>query len=222
MFPLIDRTVRITEYSATLIDNIFSNNLYERISNGLLIDDISDHLPVFSITKEIQKAVHKTRYMFKSNTTPDAISLFCHGLEQNWETVIQIDDVNKAHNSFIYIIKTFFNKNCPVKRIVIRNDKCDKPWITPGLKNACKKKNTLYRIFLKCRSKEAEGRYKSYKNKLTDILRYCEEDYYNKKLQLYSNDMKNTWKLLNEVMNRKMKERNFISHFNYNDNEIYD
>ena len=34
--------------------------------------------------------------------------------------------------------------------------------------------------------------------------------------------MKNTWKLLNEVINRKMKQRNFISHFNYNNNEIYD
>ena len=34
--------------------------------------------------------------------------------------------------------------------------------------------------------------------------------------------MKSTWKLLNEVMNRKMKERNFVSRFNYNDNEIYD
>ena len=64
------------KYSATLIDNIFSNNLYERISNGLLINDLSDHLPVFSITKEIQKAVNKTRYMFKRNTTPDTISLF--------------------------------------------------------------------------------------------------------------------------------------------------
>ena len=34
--------------------------------------------------------------------------------------------------------------------------------------------------------------------------------------------MKNIWKLLNEVINRKMKQRNFISHFNYNNNEIYD
>ena len=34
--------------------------------------------------------------------------------------------------------------------------------------------------------------------------------------------MKNTWKLLNEVMKRKRKQRNFISHFNYNDKEIYD
>ena len=145
MFPLIDRPSRITEYSATLNDNIFSNNLYEKISNGLLINDMSDHLPVFSITKEIQKAVNKTRYIFKRNTTPDAISLFCHDLEQqNWDSVIQTGDVNQSYNSFIDIIKTLFNKNCPVKRIIIKNNKYDKPWITPGLKNACKKKNTLY------------------------------------------------------------------------------
>ena len=34
--------------------------------------------------------------------------------------------------------------------------------------------------------------------------------------------MKNTWKLLNEVMNSKLKRMNFISHFYNNDNEIYD
>ena len=222
MFPLIDRPSRITEYSATLIDNIFSNNLYENISNGLLINDISDHLPVFSITKEMQKPVYTTNYLLKRNITSDAISHFCHDLEQqNWETIIETDDVNQAYSSFVDIVKTLFNKNCPIKRIMIKNNKYDKLWITPGLKNACKKKNNLYRRFLKCRSKKAESRYKSYKNKLTGILRYCEKEYYNRKLQLYRNDMKNTWKLLNGVMNRKMKERNFVSHFNYNDKEIY-
>ena len=34
--------------------------------------------------------------------------------------------------------------------------------------------------------------------------------------------MKNIWKRLNEVINRTMKEMNFVSHLNYNDNEIYD
>ena len=52
------------------------------MSNGLLINDISDHLPVFSITKEIQKPVQTTKYLFKRNTTSDAISHFCHDLEQ--------------------------------------------------------------------------------------------------------------------------------------------
>ena len=170
----------------------------------------------------MQKPVHTTNYSLKRNITSDAISHFCHDLEQqNWETIIETDDVNQAYSSFVDIVKTLFNKNCPIKRIIIKNNKYDKPWITPGLKNACKKKNNLYRRFLKCRSKEAESRYKSYKNKLTGILRFCEKEYYNKKLQLYRNDMKNTWKLLNGVMNRKMKERNFVSHFNYNDKEIY-
>ena len=137
-------------------------------------------------------------------------------------TGIHIDDVNQAHNSFLYIVKTLFDKNYPVKRITIKNNKYEKPWFTPGLKNACKKKNNLYRRFLKCRSKEAESRYKAYKNKLTGILRNCEKEYYNKKLQLCRNDMKNTWKFLNEVMNRQMKERNFVSHFKCNDNTIYD
>ena len=61
-----------------------------------------------------------------------------------------------------------------------KNNKYEKPWITLGLKNACKKKNYLYRRFLKSRSKETESRYKTYKNKLTGILRYCEKEYHNK------------------------------------------
>ena len=105
--------------------------------------------------------------------------------------MIQIDHVKQAYNSFLDIVKALFDKNCPVKRITVKNNKYEKPWNTPGLKNACKKKN-LYRRFLQCRSKEAESRYKTYKNKLTGILRYREKEYYNKKLQLYKNDMKNT------------------------------
>ena len=48
---------------------------------------IDDHQSVFSVTKEMQKYVHTTRYLFKRNTTSDAISQFCHDLdEQNWDT----------------------------------------------------------------------------------------------------------------------------------------
>ena len=51
LYPLIDKPTRITTYSATLIDNMFNNELYSTISNGLLINDISDHLPIFAICK---------------------------------------------------------------------------------------------------------------------------------------------------------------------------
>ena len=41
-------------------------------------------------------------------------------------------------------------------------------------KNACKKKNMLYKQFLKNRTIERETKYKKYKNKLTAIFRYSE------------------------------------------------
>jgi hypothetical protein len=49
--PLITRPTRITEHTATLIANIFTNDLeqIESSKNGLVFSDISDHLPVFHI-----------------------------------------------------------------------------------------------------------------------------------------------------------------------------
>ena len=44
---LITKPTRITKSTATLIDNIFTNNLSRtEQSSGILINDISDHLPI--------------------------------------------------------------------------------------------------------------------------------------------------------------------------------
>src|SRR6218665_3450330 len=44
--PTILRPTRITEFSATLIDNIFTNSLCQDLDSCILIEDISDHLPI--------------------------------------------------------------------------------------------------------------------------------------------------------------------------------
>ena len=48
LYPLIDKPTRITDFSATLIDNIFTNELHHNITSGILFNDISDHLPIFA------------------------------------------------------------------------------------------------------------------------------------------------------------------------------
>ena len=45
--PLINRSTQITDHSALIIDNMFTNNLGCKHFNGIVISDISDHLPVF-------------------------------------------------------------------------------------------------------------------------------------------------------------------------------
>ena len=46
--PLISNPTRLTFYSATLIDNIFTNNLSQNVLNGIVLNDLSNHLLVFA------------------------------------------------------------------------------------------------------------------------------------------------------------------------------
>lgn len=63
--PTINKPTRITKHSATLIDNIITNNIINSSSfHGILLCDISDHFPVFLIeqnlnikVKEINKKI---------------------------------------------------------------------------------------------------------------------------------------------------------------------
>ena len=51
--PLISRPTRITNRSATLIDNIFTNN-HDNLNcslSGILVADVSDHSPIFHINR---------------------------------------------------------------------------------------------------------------------------------------------------------------------------
>lgn len=47
--PTTTKPSRITSHSATLIDNILTNNMENNIVSALLRNDIKDHLPVFVI-----------------------------------------------------------------------------------------------------------------------------------------------------------------------------
>ena len=49
MFPTIDKPTRIYRDSATLIDNIFVNNLNDLVLSGNVITDLSDHFSQFCI-----------------------------------------------------------------------------------------------------------------------------------------------------------------------------
>ena len=50
LHPLITRPTRVTCQSKTLIDNIFTSDVTSHIQIGLLINDTSEHLPIFQIT----------------------------------------------------------------------------------------------------------------------------------------------------------------------------
>jgi len=191
LYPTITRPTRITTHSATLIDNIFTNVIDRPVSSGLIITDISDHLPVFAIIQNcMQKNKDITTIMMKRKKTQDAINSFKQDLlRQDWKSVY-VSDVNWAYETFMTIISGLYDKHCPLAKKIVKQKYVEKPWISKGIINACKKKKLLYKEFLKRRTMESEQKYKLYKNKLTKIIRCCKVDYYSNLLEDNKNNIK--------------------------------
>ena len=222
--PLITRPTRITCHSGTLIDNIFTNELKTDIQSGIIINDISDHLPVFQICDYVFN-VHKVfrKPSSKRLLNKENIDKFSNELMNvNWDEIISTDDVNLGYDNFIKVFKDLYNECCPYVPVKNRHNyrKIDKPWFTKSLRNACSKKNCLYKRYLKSRTKDAEVRYKMYKNKLTAVLRYCEKQYYTDLLQNCKNNIRDTWKVLKKVIGNENKKSQYPSEFKKNNNSI--
>ena len=116
MFPLINKPTHITNHSATLIDNIFSNAFGISHNSGILVDDISDHLPLFTVREEnlvLSKDVPMVSYMKVRNKSQKNMKILCATLVMgSWHSVYNAVDVNTAYINFIQIIDNLFSKCC--------------------------------------------------------------------------------------------------------------
>ena len=58
-------------------------------------------------------------------------------------------------------------------------------------------------------------KYKGYKNELAALIRVA-KNYYNDKLDESKSDLKQTWKILNEVLNRRIAKTQYPANFTNN------
>ena len=76
-YPRIDRPTRITDTSATLIDNIFTNVHNSELTFGVWIADVSDHLPVYVIMPCLNRRVSREpKYVYKRIYSEDKMIQF--------------------------------------------------------------------------------------------------------------------------------------------------
>lgn len=129
--------------------------------------------------------------------TPERIEALKRDLlNYNWDEVF-VDDPNQAYDVFLFTFLRLYNKNCPIWKCKVKGKHNGKPWMTKGLKRACKKKNLLYKKFLQLRTRDSEAKCKLYKNKLITVMRAQKKDYYNKMLDENKSNMQRTLRLIN-------------------------
>lgn len=188
---------------------------------GILISDISDHLPVFVVFSSL---VNNTDHIEMTNFTRKITdktleNLKIDLLQQNWSDVY-VDNIDQSYEVFIFKISKLYDKHCPLVLKAGNRQSVDKPWITKGLQNACKKNFFLYKQFIKLRTIEAESKYKTYKNKLTNIMRSCKRQYYSSSLEKNKTNIKGTWRLLHEIINKKKVTKDYPTSFYTNTDTV--
>ena len=135
----------------------------------------------------------------------------------------QLKLVMSQYKRFHELYTKIYNNYCfPLKKAT-RKQRCfKKRWLTKALPKSIKIKNKLYEKYLQVPTVDNSSLYKRYKNKLNHTLCLAKRRYYEKKLEDAKSNTHATWKILNEVLNRKKSRPQLNTIFKSDGQEISD
>ena len=125
MYPKITLPTRITDASATLIDNIFCNSNNDKNETaGILLSDLSDHFPYFYAFKDkmdYKKDIYSKKVKYIRDINKDSKqNLFNSIINKNIINNLLLDDnidPNINYNILENILTECLNESIPLKQI---------------------------------------------------------------------------------------------------------
>ena len=112
-FPVINKPTRITDTSATVIDHIWTNLHFYPIKSGVILNPLSDHLPVYMCVNLSKYDLSKPQQ--KRSFTPQNITKFNETLQIiDISPILNENNTNSAFDALINIYKSVFNLCFPI------------------------------------------------------------------------------------------------------------
>ena len=203
VFPTINKPTRITSSSATIIDNVFVNNLHNQvITSGIIASDVSDHCPIFCSTPFSIRNNDSDKYISKRTFNDNSRARFSNMLEQiDWNQSLHESECQSAFTSFYNEYKRCFDTCFPLRRVKL-GYKNRKVWLSAGLKESIKKKNKLYCIYLKSKNETDKHVYFNYKRRLRSLMRSAERNHYDDMFSQCQGNLRKSWGIIKEIINK--------------------
>ena len=135
LLPVISRPTRITRSSATLIDNIFvSQQLINDYQCGLLIDDLSDHLPYLLSIENLDPDMNGFSTILSRKLTDTKMTNIKQDLASiDWSQLLSTKSCQANYDLFDTTMTNILDKHAPIL-IKTQREKCKpEPWITKGI-----------------------------------------------------------------------------------------
>ena len=105
-FPFITRPARRTAHEASLIESIFTNEPFKQSFSSLFINDVSDHLSIFTIATDHEQlqAFDKTKHFTFSEINNENLIEFKSKINNvNWVELPDYYDPSLAYRNFLKI-----------------------------------------------------------------------------------------------------------------------
>ena len=163
-------------------------------------------------------------FVRKRDTNPFTLSLLKEKLlKVGWGLLYTTKDPNEAYKTFLNVFSNLCEIAFPKIKIKVNSKTRLSPWITPGILKSSKRKQRLYKNFLKCRNSVNKENYKTFARLLESIKQNSKKNYYHNLLITYENDMKRTWATIKEIIGSKRSSGTlFPKRLVVNDFEFFD
>src|SRR3989442_6179700 len=214
--PYVYMPTRFSNHSPTIIDHVYSNDLFIDkyiCKTGLVINDIADHCANFMFlidTDPKVKIMHsnevKIRNFSKINREKFKNSLSAI----DWSLVFSSNNPSSSLDTFLNIFTEVHDKSFPVIK-TSSTIKTDKKWITPALLKSINVKCKLYKKWIKSKKTAHESKYKKYAKCLRKLLQAAERQYYSNLFDSNSHNTKTIWRNINNLLNPTKAKGSVIS-----------
>ena len=143
--PCITQPTRVTQTTATLIDNFYTKGI--KVSNSHVITaHSSDHFPIMISTAPIAHKLPKSVTFQTRTFTPQVYLHIVNDLHaHNWQQMHHMD-TNTAFTHFMNTLTNITDTHAPLKSFTIKRKKNIRrePWFTKALQISSKKLRQLY------------------------------------------------------------------------------
>ena len=206
--PLINRPTRVTNSSATIIDNIFTNNHNATLDafQGILVTDISDHFPIFHIGTTNKKEPID-RFIVKRTFNEKNKNSFIENIGKvDWNNLISSGHAQIAFSEFHKKFVKIFDESFPKRRVKIFCNK-RKRKLSDELKEAVEIKNKLFYKSLKSKTSYDQQMYNIHRNKVSKLKQEEERKHIASLLEANKANLRKTWAVLKSIINKKRDKR---------------
>jgi hypothetical protein len=227
MIPQITLPTRVTHNTATLIDHIYCNSQHDKSLAGTIKTNISDHFSNFFFIPTKKAKLQHPKFITYRCINELSLNNFRKELKETNFSSVYVDNPSQSYSNFLHIITSLRDKHMPIitKRFNRYRHKIN-PWITKGIITSLKNKDKLANKIKKLKNQTnleiLKNKYVNYNRIYLNVIRKAKQLYWENKFNECKSDMKNTWKHLNSVLNRKSNKHEFPDNFSINSNRITD